>query len=100
MVVIKVYHKAAMQRRHHLNVAREVALLTRLRAWAVPGVVRLLGITECSSNIYLTFAACEGGDLYARVRDSSSAGGEAAMCQQVSVIGNRSGQRHEPHAGC
>jgi len=85
MVVIKVYHKAAMQRRHHLNVAREISLLSRLRALRVPGVVRLLGTSECAANLYLRFAACEGGDLYARVRDGSCrARGEAAMCQEVS----------------
>jgi hypothetical protein len=73
-----------MQRRHHLNVAREVALLTRLRALRVPGVVQLLGTSECAANVYLTFSACGGGDLYARIRDGSCrARGEAGMVQEV-----------------
>jgi hypothetical protein len=83
----QVYHKAAMQRCHHLNVAREVALLTRLRALRTPGVVRLLGTSECAANIHLTFQACEGGDLYARIRDGSyCARGEAAVCQEVGAL--------------
>lgn len=85
-VVIKVYHKSSMQRRHHLNVSREVALLMRLRAMGVPGVVRLLGTSECASNVYLTFAACERGDLHARIRDGSCrARGEGAVCREVRV---------------
>ena len=85
-VVIKVYHKSSMQQRHHLNVSREVALLMRLRATRVPGVVRLLGTSECASNVYLTFAACEGGDLHTRIRDGSCrARGEAANCREVGL---------------
>lgn len=83
-VVIKVYHKAAMQQRHHLNVAREIALLTRLRIADISGVVRLLGTGECASNVYLTFAECEGGDLYVRIRNGSCAAmAEATLCREV-----------------
>ncbi|KIY97816.1 hypothetical protein MNEG_10145 [Monoraphidium neglectum] len=73
-----------MQQRHHLNVAREVAILTWLRALRLPGVVRLLGTSECSNNVYLTFEACEGGDLFTRMRGGGCLGrGEAAICQEV-----------------
>jgi hypothetical protein len=83
-VVVKVYFKSAMQPRHRLNVAREVALLTRLRAASAPGVVRLLRVGEGTANVYLTFEACEGGDLYTRLRNGSCAArGESALCQEV-----------------
>ena len=68
-----------MQRRHHLNVAREAALLTRLRALRVPGVVRLLGAREGAEQVFLAFEACEGGDLLggppARAAARACAGG-------------------------
>lgn len=86
-----------MQRRHHLNVAREVALLSQLRALRVPHIVTLLAATECGANVYLTFPVAEGGDLYVRIRDGSArAAGEARLCREVRFTGARARLRMQP----
>lgn len=100
-VVVKVYHKAAMQPRHHLNVAREVALLAHLRDRRVPGVVAFLGATECAANVCLRFEACKGGDLFMRMRSGACAAlGEAALCQQVRCACGVASQQQAAGARC
>jgi hypothetical protein len=88
--VVKVYDKSRMQRRHFLNVAREAALLARLGALRVPGVVRLAGTYESDAAICLWFEAAAGGDLHARARRGGLRG-ERQLVREVRRAAGRGG---------
>ncbi|GBF90030.1 aurora protein [Raphidocelis subcapitata] len=82
-VAIKAYVKARMAPRHALNLHREVAILSELRASGTPGIVELLSMSETPDAVLLYFRACPGGTLLHVLR--GQAWSEARLRREVAL---------------